>query len=65
MCFVIFLLVLVFSFIVYFAFSDDATQDDLFRDGSDEEVAEDDADQEKWRLQRFEREKFLQEMKVK
>ena len=48
-----------------YLFVDDDTQDDLFNNASDEEEgADEETEQEKWRLERHEREKFLQEHQV-
>ncbi|XP_071080715.1 claspin-like [Haliotis cracherodii] len=45
---------------------DDDTQQDMFGGGgSDEDAPEEDADELKWRMERFEREKFLQEEREK
>ncbi|XP_067680680.1 claspin-like [Haliotis asinina] len=45
---------------------DDESQQDMFGGGgSDEDAPEEDADELKWRMERFEREKFLQEEREK
>ncbi|KAK7504156.1 hypothetical protein BaRGS_00004460 [Batillaria attramentaria] len=40
---------------------DEGSQQDMFADGSDNEKDGEDADEKQWRMERFEREKFLQE----
>ena len=55
-----------FAFIHYVCFSDDASQQDMFHENSDDEKQEEEIDNEtKWRMERYEREKWLQEQKVK
>lgn len=41
--------------------TDESSQQDMFGQGSDEEAEEEDKDDLKWRKERYEREKFLQE----
>jgi hypothetical protein len=44
--------------------SDDDTQQDIFDDKSDNEKEEEEGEEAKWRKDRYEREKWLQEQQV-
>ena len=43
---------------------EEESQQDMFADGSDEEKEGEDADEKLWRMERFEREKFLESQQV-
>ena len=43
---------------------DEESQQDMFADGSDEEKEGEDLDEKQWRMERYEREKFLESQQV-
>ena len=50
--------------VILHIYSDDDTQQDIFDDKSDDEKEEEEGEEAKWRKDRYEREKWLQEQQV-